>query len=285
MILARVSGGLGNQMFQYAAARALAERTGSELLIDLTWFDETIQDKVAIQRPYWLDVFSLAQTTNTYQSQFLLRAGLKLGLGTRPELYAEPHFHYDPGFFKQEGNVILDGNWTSERYFAGIAPRIRQDFRFVPRPNAANQATLNMIAGSTAVSLHVRRGDYVADKQTQQSFGLTPLDYYRAATKLMRDRVKTPRLFVFSDDIDWCKGNLDLGKDTVFVEGNTGMASYEDMRLMSACQHHIIANSTFSWWGAWLGANPDKIVIAPKRWFNDLPHDTSDLIPASWLRL
>ena len=212
----------------------------------------------------------------------MLRARLKLQPSKRPQLYSEPHFHYDPNFFSVGDNTILEGSWTSERYFADIANTIRQDFQFRPEPDAKNSNVFKQIGEGTAVSLHVRRGDYVADKNTQAFFGLTPLEYYRSAVKAMKKQVGELRLFVFSDDIEWCKSNLDLGADTVYVEGNTGKDSFEDMRLMSACQHHIIANSTFSWWGAWLGSNPGKVVIAPKRWFNDLTHDTKDVIPASW---
>jgi Glycosyl transferase family 11 len=282
MILARISGGLGNQMFQYAAARALADRLGTKLYIDLNWFDQSIQSRVAIQRPYWLSIFQLSKTTPTYQSRLALRLKFKTGIGARPELYRESQFHYDAGFRQLGDNLILEGNFTTEKYFRDIATKIREDFQFLPQLNAPNQTTLRQIELTNAVSLHVRRGDYVSDKETGAFFGLTPVQYYKAAYKYILEKVPGAQMFVFSDDIEWCRTNLGLGRETVFVSGNDGPLSYEDMRLMSSCQHHIIANSTFSWWGAWLGANPDKLVVAPKAWFSDPTHNTRDVIPPSW---
>ena len=135
------------------------------------------------------------------------------------------------------------------------------------------------------MSIHVRRGDYVSDAITQEIHGLSPLEYYAAAIQHIAHVAVQPHFFVFSDDPSWVRQNLHIDYPTTYVEHNTADRNYEDLRLMSLCRHHIIANSTFSWWGAWLGSNRAKMVIAPKRWFNTPDKDTRDLIPRSWIQL
>lgn len=140
-------------------------------------------------------------------------------------------------------------------------------------------------AGGTAVSLHVRRGDYVSDARTHAAHGLCSIDYYRAAVRYIIDRVEAPEFFVFSDDIAWARGNLDISHPCHYLDHNRGAESYNDMRLMSLCHHHIIANSSFSWWGAWLNPRDDKIVVAPARWFASGNRRLDDLFPPGWVTL
>ena len=141
------------------------------------------------------------------------------------------------------------------------------------------------IAACNAVSLHVRRGDYAADPVVTSMHGLCPLDYYDRAVEYVLGRVSDPAFFLFSDDPDWVREHLKLRGSVSVVDHNGPDSGSEDLRLMSLCRHHIIANSTFSWWGAWLDPRPDKLVIAPKRWFADESLDTSDLLPAGWVKL
>ena len=141
------------------------------------------------------------------------------------------------------------------------------------------------ILAVNSVSIHVRRGDYLTNPVTFQTHGLCDIDYYKKAIDEILDLVDKPHFFIFSDDQSWAKSNIIFGAPTDYVMHNNSLKNYEDLRLMSYCRHHIIANSSFSWWGAWLGNNPEKIVIAPKKWFNDPKIDTTDLIPDTWLRL
>jgi hypothetical protein len=138
------------------------------------------------------------------------------------------------------------------------------------------------IAGCNAVSLHVRRGDYVSNPDSSRVHGLCGADYHQAAVRRIAEVVPQPHLFVFSDDPQWAAGNLHLDHPATIVTGNDTRRDYEDLHLMSLCKHHIVANSSFSWWGAWLDTNPDKIVIAPERWFAHEQHDTRDLLPPTW---
>ena len=141
------------------------------------------------------------------------------------------------------------------------------------------------ISSSTPVSIHIRRGDYVNDSHTNSVHGTCGLDYYQNAMKLISGRVDKPTFFCFSDDIEWAKNKLHAQYPIIYVDHNGLDNASEDMRLMSQCKHNIIANSSFSWWGAWLNSNPDKIVIAPTKWFQKEDYDTRDLIPAGWIRL
>jgi hypothetical protein len=140
------------------------------------------------------------------------------------------------------------------------------------------------IRGVDSVSVHVRRGDYVSDPATNQSLGTCSAEYYRGAARLIASQVSSPRFFVFSDEPDWARANLELEGPAVFVTHNDPERGYEDMRLMAFCRHHIVANSSFSWWGAWL-SNSGGIVVAPKRWFKANEWDARDLVPERWVRL
>ncbi|MDD2851998.1 MAG: alpha-1,2-fucosyltransferase [Desulfuromonadaceae bacterium] len=296
MIIVKLWGGLGNQMFQYAAARRLAHANGVPLKLDTRWF--VSNSSIDTPRSYELDVFTLQTDLATATES--RRLG---GLDTRrwpkvakrllaawgytpPKSYVvEKHYYFDAGILQLKDECYLDGYWQSEKYFCDAAGLIRNDFTVKPIPDDANGGLLREINGCESVSLHFRRGDYVTNANAAAFHGMIPLDYYAAALKTIGVRVTSPRLFVFSDDQEWVKQNLKTGFPVTYVEGNGAEKAYEDMRLMSACRHHIIANSSFSWWGAWLGANPDKTVIAPRNWFIDSAVDTCDLIPDSWVRL
>ncbi|MBS1565210.1 MAG: alpha-1,2-fucosyltransferase, partial [Bacteroidetes bacterium] len=152
-------------------------------------------------------------------------------------------------------------------------------------PSLANKAVLERVEKTNAVSLHIRRGDYVTVAHTNQLHGTCSIDYYQRAAELIADVSPDPVFYIFSDDIAWVRENLQLPFPIVFVEGNDEAHAYEDMRLMSRCRHHILANSSFSWWGAWLNGRPDKIVVAPQKWMNNDSIVPKDLIPVSWKRL
>lgn len=293
MIVSRLIGGLGNQMFQYAVGRALAGHMHTPLLLDVSGFVHYDL------RRYELDGFNIKAKPASEEELARLgvkagvkpsmyeRAMRKLGIRREPSILREASFTYDARIETVEAPLYLDGYWQSERYFAAIRPQLLQEFSLKDSWGSANDALAEQIglAGDGAVSLHVRRGDYVNNAQTAQYHGVCSLDYYRQAVAYIVARVAAPHFFVFSDDHAWVSENLDTGCPTTFVQTNSPDQGIFDMALMKTCRHHIIANSSFSWWGAWLNANDEKIVVAPQRWFNEASKDTSDLIPAGWVRL
>ncbi len=196
----------------------------------------------------------------------------------------EPHFHYWPGICNVPLPNYLMGYWQSERYFADVAQTIRTDFTFRQPMIGRNHELVEEIGAVNAVSLHVRRGDYANNLRTKATHGVCPLDYYEAAIRYIAERVEAPHYFVFSDDMEWVRANLRIQLPCSYVDHNQGAESYNDMRLMSLCKHHIIANSSFSWWGAWLNPCDDKVVVAPKNWFAN-SNDTKDLLPFGWATL
>jgi hypothetical protein len=295
MIGVKLMGGLGNQMFQYAAARGLAKRRDTEVGIDKSWYK--YNSVIDTPRHYELGCFSfkphflkLSQTPIDpglfyYQGrQGKLRLKLHQASNhTRLQTYVEQGSDYNKEFSNLPDDTFLFGWWQTEKYFVSAKAEIVRDFQYANQPNNQNMKMLSDIANCNSVSLHVRRGDYVHDKNTNQKHGTKTLDYYQQAIKHIVKKVKNPKFFVISDDPAWCKQNLKFDYPTVYVTHNT--AGEEDMRLMRACKHNIIANSSFSWWGAWLNENPGKIVIAPKQWFNDPSINPKDIIPSTWLRV
>jgi hypothetical protein len=203
----------------------------------------------------------------------------------RQSFVEERDLSFDPGVLRISGGVYLAGYWQSEKYFADVAELIRQEFTLKSEPDKLNQQVLDEIEVTNSVSLHIRRGDYVSDPVINQVHGVLGLDYYSRAVNFVAGRTTQPHFFVFSDDIAWAKENLRLSFPLSFVEHNVEDREYEDLRLMCHCKHHIIANSSFSWWGAWLNASPDKIVVSPEKWFSDLSLDTKDLIPEHWVKI
>ncbi len=292
-IITRLIGGLGNQLFQYAAARALALRHGTTVKLDLTGFES-----YGLRR-YELGSYPIAATIAAPEEIAAISAPPPAGLigrlaarlkGPKPGHYREPHFHYDPGLAAQALPLYMDGYWQSERYFADAAATLRRELTpHAPlEPENARIADMiqgAVIRGATAVSLHVRRGDYVTNAHTNAYHGVCSLDYYRAAVAHVTATCPDAHFFVFSDDHGWTRDNLTTGRPTTFVEANPADRGFRDMQLMAMCRHHIIANSSFSWWGAWLNPAPDKIVVAPARWFAADDKDTSDLVPKAWVRL
>jgi hypothetical protein len=167
---------------------------------------------------------------------------------------------------------------------------VRNDFSFRVPPDEANQAILDKMAadlagGVEAVCIHVRRGDYSLNPHTRAFHGLLPPEYYQSAMSVIEKR--SPRVFyyVFSDDLDWCRDHLRFKGEAAFVDVNAGKPAWMDMRLMSRCRHHIIANSSFSWWGAWLNVSKDKVVVAPQEWFSDTRLVNNDMLPWDWLKV
>ena len=292
MIISNLLGGLGNQMFQYAAARALSLARGQPLRLDISGFaDYRLHQGFELQRVFncSTDIANAAEVRSIlgWQSVPLIRRVLArpaLAAFRRAAFIVEPHFHHWPEIMDVPQDCYLLGYWQSEKYFQNVESVIREDFAFKPALVNRNMELAEQISQVNAVSLHVRRGDYAQDPKTNVTHGLCSLDYYRAAIQHIAAKVEQPHFFIFSDDMDWVKAQLKIDLPCHYVDHNHGAESYNDMRLMSLCRHHIIANSSFSWWGAWLNTYPDKIVVSPRRWFASA-NITKDLFPHGWLAL
>lgn len=278
MIIAHLNGRMGNQLFQYAAARGLAARHGVEVALDTRALQST---GTRLCQPHfnWRVVAPGKLPPTHGESPLRNLAWRKLGL--RPQLREEKRGGpYIPQFETWGPETYLRGFWQSERYFAPIADDIRQELTITPPPSDANRTMAAKIAGPASVSLHVRRGDYVG----HSSLGMSLQGYYRRALDLVAGRAAiTPTVFVFSDDPDWVRSDLRLQYDMEVVDLNGAAGDFEDLRLMSLCAHNVIANSSFSWWGAWLNRNPDKLVTAPDRWFSTTDRDNPDIVARGWL--
>jgi hypothetical protein len=287
----KLLGGLGNQMFQYAAARALADRTGSPLLLDV---GEFAHYKL---RRYELDALQVRAQVAPAAAVAVPAPGpvarraraLWQRVFPRPPrevpVYRERSFRFDAGLLQQRAPVQLEGYWQSEMYFRDAADAIRRDFTVIEEPDEGNRAILRRMQDGVAVSVHVRRGDYVNNPTTAAYHGSCSPEYYRQAVDHIAGRCGPLTLFVFSDDQEWVRANLPFAHPTVYVDCNPPERGVWDMHLMKHCRHHVVANSSFSWWGAWLNPSPEKIVVAPRRWFTDPGIDTSDLVPAGWTRI
>lgn len=279
MITARLHGRLGNQMFQYAAARALAQRWQVPMALDSRLAER--RGEGVLTRVFDLPL-TATPTLPPLKQDAPLRYALWRGLGLSPKFHRERGLGYNPAFETWQDGSYLHGYWQSERYFAEIADLIRTDFTFPNFSNNQNAEMADRIQQSNAVSLHVRRGDYVA----LSAHVLCDQAYYEAAlTPILEGLPQDPTIFVFSDDPEWAKANLPLPCTKVVVDFNGPETDFEDMRLMSLCTHNIIGNSSFSWWAAWLNANPQKRVAGPGNWFGDAKLTNPDILPADWLKI
>ncbi len=201
-----------------------------------------------------------------------------------PHVLREAHFHFDERLLIAGDDMYLIGYWQSEKYFLDIAPVLRKDLILKKSLSQKSNDALGQVQHTASIAITVRRGDFVTDYYINRRHGVLPLSYYEQAADAIARRVSKPVFFVFSDDISWVKKHMRLPYEVVYIDFNYPDRTVEDLFLISSCKHAILANSTFSWWGAWLNRNPLKIIIAPSRWFN-LPYDTRDLFPNGWIRM
>ena len=293
MIITEINGGLGNQMFQYACGRALAHKNKERLYIDTR---SLINAKTTVEftaRPYELGIFNIQaeEMSPALRSRFFPKAiPLKVLYKwiLNYKIYTEPAFYFNKAIFEVKGNVFLRGYWQTEKYLKAAEDIIRKDFAFEKKKNEETLALADSMQRTNAVSLHVRRGDYVSSPSANSFHGLAGLEYYQKAIALIKEKTVDPFFYIFSDDAAWAEEHLAKdNSNTLVIKHNTGKDSWQDMYLMSICNHHIIANSSFSWWGAWLNNKEGKIVTAPKIWFADekMNNQTRDLKPAGWLEI
>jgi hypothetical protein len=298
MVVVALRGGLGNQMFQYAAGLAAARAGGVALVLDTVYLNDRFPRPAFSPRTYDLDIFCLqpAMTPLSRISKSLPIPGVWLGidltiatlrgaLGGRKVLREKRNFIFNPEVVSGKKELFLWGFWQTPKYFEGIKDELLQAFRFRYPLKGEAAAIAEDIKNSNAIALHVRRADYITAKY-KKTYGKTNLSYYETAIKNIADKVKDPKFYIFSDDIAWCKEHIKPAFSTEYMERNSeGPKANYHLQLMSLCKHNIIANSTFSWWGAWLNRNPEKIVIAPAIWHMGGRPGEDDIIPSGWKRI
>ena len=289
MIITKLIGGLGNQMFQYAAGRRAAYVNNTSLKLDIFGYEKQVG---ITPRKYALNIFNIQENLASESEISKLKKNNNLLQKILKKIYPvfinksyikEKSHNFNSEILKISDNSYLEDYWASEKYFKDIENIIRKEFTFKNKPDELNKAVIDKMTHCDSVSVHIRRGDYVNDKKTNQFHGICDLKYYYRSIDYFTNKINSPQFFVFSDDIKWAKQNLHLKFPCVYIDHNTGKKDYEDMRLMSECKHNIIANSSFSWWGAWLNQNPNKIVIAPKKWVNVEPNPHPNILPNAWI--
>jgi hypothetical protein len=285
MKIVKVLGGLGNQMFQYAFYLAMKKKFGEVKIGTASFKGYSLHNGYELERIFDINPQHasnlISKIYDPIYNQWHIRKLRKL-LGLKRAYFEEKKwFDFDPQILKQATkNMLYWGYWQNENYFIELKDEIIRAFAFKLPLSAKNEAIASNISSFDSVGLHVRRGDYLTNEFLG---GLCSADYYRKAIDVIGSRVQNPTYFIFSNDIEWCKENLNVA-DAHYINWNTGLESYVDMQLMSLCKHQIIANSSFSWWAAWLNKNPEKIVIAPKVWANGIDNN-EQVCPNTWLRL
>jgi hypothetical protein len=256
----KIKGGLGNQLFQYAHGRKCIEK-GEEVVFDISFFEENKKDTL---RPFLLNKFNILETN--------IFLPLKESIIKKYLNKIKSKLSGEYGFFQ------------SEKYFKGIEPMIRKEFTLKDPLSQTAQTYADQIQQNhNSVSIHIRRGDYVLNSSANKHHGVCDLEYYERAISKIKELIDSPAFFIFSDDIEWVRENLKV--DNAIYVSNPSLSECEEMMLMSYCKHNIIANSTFSWWGAWLNQNPNKIVIAPQKWLNTDTSNQPDIIPPTWIKI
>jgi hypothetical protein len=290
MIITRLKGGLGNQMFQYAAGLTLATRHETPLLVDLSFLETDAAGRYT-QRNYELNVFKadiqfasakdLSRFNEQRSSALLPKFKKMLGLPA-PSVFREKNSRYDSELGYCADDTLLIGFWQSEKYFEPMAANLRAVFNFKEEFKVEASSIERGLSAATSISVHIRRGDYVQNKSAGDFHGICSPAYYQTAMNQMCSKFQDVHFYIFSDDLAWCRENINSKAALTFVQLSNAAS---EMYLMSRCSHHIIANSSFSWWAAWLNASPSKVVIAPQPWFQDAGAQTQDIYCKDWIRI
>lgn len=278
MITMKYNGGLGNQMFQYATAVSLANKLGCNVNFDASFFDQKYC------RPYEMGIFGIEMNKSSdfrIPLYWAFRRYIKSREFFGLNIYHENQFIYENRFENIVDNTFIEGFFQSPKYFD--EKLIKEKFQFRGIFKGLNKEIIEKAQSSNSVSLHIRRGDYVQKTRYKNLFNQLDIEHYKKAVNLMNSQVEGTKYFIFSDDPMWVVENLKI-EGATYVMHNTGENSWMDLALMSKCKHNIIANSSFSFWGAFLNSNLNKVVIAPKIWFNEdlSSQKTNDIYPKNW---
>jgi hypothetical protein len=293
MIIVQLTGGLGNQLFQYAAAKSLSLYHNVPLLLDCSSFYREEIAELEVPRDFELYQFEgvkekiitpeeLASTIDLKNEKSFLS---KILPPHRRQIYTCPFFHYDRNFFKSRKTVYLKGGWQSEKYFSNYKDTLFQSLQLKPDVISPVREKARQIKEKQTVGVHIRRGDYLRMQIIFEWHGVMSKDYYARGFESIHKLRGDFSVLYFTDDPEWVQKELIPVMDGEIVSSTTSQNHFQDFYLLRCCHNNIIANSSFSWWAAWLNPNPDKMVIAPKNWFNKGPKDTQDLLPANWVQL
>ncbi|MDD3859055.1 MAG: alpha-1,2-fucosyltransferase [Bacteroidales bacterium] len=293
MIIVDIQGGLGNQLFNYAIGRKISIVKNIKLKLDTSRYNNYF-------RPYQLDKFKInaeianekeiSRTRDGNGIKGINKIVFKLRRRILP-YYLKPYVidkkcYYDFRVLKCWDNSYLAGLWQTEKYFQDIRDLLLKEITVKEDLDAFNLDIIKKMQSVNSVSVHIRRGDYITCEKDANNIGSVSNEYYENAINYFLEKYNDIVFFVFSDEIAWVKDNMNLPENTIFLNHNQiNNKDYLDMILFSKCKFHIIANSTFSWWGAWLCTNPDKEVIAPKIWWKSESYNDIDVVPESWIRM
>lgn len=288
MIVVKLKGGLGNQMFQYAAGLAVSLSQGEDLKLDISGYNDPRYIHANTPRVYRMYAFNLSaspaspkEIKDTKYPYGLLSKFMRV---INHRILKRHYMDYDP-YLLERNSKYLEGYFQSEKNFVSLKNKIVNDFilkkEFESKLFLVEKNNLNK---TKSISVHIRRGDYVSDLKTNMAHGVCSMDYYRRAISLMRANIDAPVFYFFSDDIEWVKKEFGESHDFKYIS-NQKLEDYEELILMSFCVNNIIANSSFSWWGAYLNKNPTKIVISPKKWVNITPDPHPNIIPEGWIKI
>ncbi len=288
MIIVKLQGGLGNQMFQYALGRNLSLIHKVPFEMDLSYLKKPNQSG----RAYQLNGFNL-KTTEASEKEIRKYTGpipKLLDRFFRNRLYKKHIKETFDGFnayVLKRGDGYFDGHWNmqSERYFHPNEEAIRKDFQLkTSLNNKALEVSKRINNTENSTSVHIRRGDYVTIGKVADVHGILPISYYKNACEMIVGKFPNATFFIFSDDIKWAEENFPRNYPAVFVS-SSNISDHEELKLMSSCKHNIIANSTFSWWGAWLNENKDRVAISPAKWFKSGNYNTGNIVPKGWFKI
>lgn len=298
MIIVKISGGIGNQLFQYCFAKSLEIKKRVKVKIDNSCY--YLKTKTITPRQYQLDKFKISldlagqndfhevgipYPLNRHISENIFRSVFRIQEFFRPfnlkKITVEHGLTFNDSIFLKRDNCYISGNWTDPRYFFDISEILQKELSLKDKTSEKTQIFFSGIKNSNSISVHIRRGDYL---RYSHKFKILDQRYYNQAVKKIEEKIKNPIYYIFSDDVDYVKNNYqNIFKKAIYISGNN-IFDHEELWLMSQCKNNIIANSTFSWWGAWLNNNPEKIVIAPKKYRND-NKDITGLFPKKWIIL
>ena len=291
MIIVKLKGGLGNQLFEYATARRAAYSNNTALKVDLANYSPLTE------RRYSLPFFNVkVEIASKDEIEFLKPPSRKSFYGVLRWLikFFKPYYalhhvterpiSFDSNILKARNNTYLEGYWQSENYFIDIRPLILKELSLKNPLSAKAGAWAKEITAINSISIHIRRCDFITNKHISEEYETCGTEYYLSAMRYMTSKVENPKFFVFSDDIQWAKENIFTDNPISYVSDGT-LEDYEELALMSLCRYNISSNSSFGWWGVWLNNHSNKIVIAPKKWFRNPARDDKHIVPESWLKM
>jgi hypothetical protein len=290
MIITNIKGGLGNQMFQYAFGKATSLRLDAELNISADqYLSKSVHNGFELDKVFNLNLKIIKKNDLKkygYPAQYYLRkiySEFPILLRNTSKIFLEKNLKNYPIFDGEVKSIYLEGYWQSENYFKEYSKDIRENFTFPEKISTQNLNLIQRIESHPSIGIHVRRGDYLL-KKNRKTLNILEREYYHKAIDILLNKYPKSYIYIFSDDAIWAKENIKkFYENTLIIDHNKYNNSFEDMRLMSLVKNNIISNSTFSWWGAWLNQSPDKIVIAPKKWYKN--KNSGAIVPSSWIQL